>query len=64
MSSDSHSTNLEVLRPDGRHVGNAQNEAYRVEDVGFSAAVQARNRVETLVPLRYDRSAGIRLEAL
>ncbi len=55
---------LEVLRADGRHVGDAQDEANGVEDVRFATAVQARDRVEALVPLRNHRPNSIRLEAL
>jgi hypothetical protein len=37
---------------DGAHVRDAEDEAYRIEDIGLSRAVQASNRVETFVPAK------------
>lgn len=41
---------LEILRSDGTHICDSENETYGVEDIGLSAAVQASNRVEAFVP--------------
>jgi len=42
---------LEVLRADRGHIGDSKNEAYRVEDVGFTGSVQTGDRIEALVPI-------------
>lgn len=41
---------LEVLCADGGHVGDAQDEADGVEDVGLAGTVEAGDGVEALVP--------------
>lgn len=41
---------LDVLRPHGTHAGDSQDEAYCVEDIGLSAAVETRDGIEALVP--------------
>jgi hypothetical protein len=41
---------LEVLRADGAHVRNTENKANGIEDVGFTRAVEAGDRVERFVP--------------
>lgn len=43
-------THLEILRSNSAHVGNSEDETYRVENIGLSTAVQAGNRIEALVP--------------
>lgn len=55
---------LEVLRADGGEVGDAEDEADGVEDVGFSGAVEAGDGVEGFVPARDYGADGIGLEAL
>lgn len=37
------STYLEILRTNGRHVGDTQNKANGIQNVGFAAAIQARD---------------------
>lgn len=37
---------LEVLRSNGAHVGNSENKANGVQNVGFTRAIEASNRVE------------------
>lgn len=41
---------LKILRSNRRHVGDAENKTYRVEDIGLATAVEAGDGVETLVP--------------
>lgn len=41
---------LEVLRSNGRHVGDSENKANGIENVGFPTAVKASDRVEALIP--------------
>lgn len=60
----SHFTYLNILRPHSTHAGDAQNETYRVENVRFPAPVEARDRVEALVPPADDGAHGIGLEAI
>lgn len=44
---------LEILRANRGHVGNAENEANGIQNIGLSTAVQAGDRVETFVPANY-----------
>ena len=41
---------LEILRPHSGHVGDSEDEAYCIEDIGLSRAVEASNGIEALIP--------------
>jgi hypothetical protein len=55
---------LEILGAHRRHVGDAEHEAYRIEDVGLSRPVESRDRVEGRIPAGDDGADGVRLETL
>ena len=55
---------LQRRRAHLREVRNAEHEANRVEDVRLAGAVQARDRIELLIPARHDRALRVRLEAV
>ena len=57
-------TYLNVLRPHSRHTRYPQDEAYGVQNIGFAAAIEACNRVETLIPATDDSSDSIAFEAI
>lgn len=43
-------TDLKVLGSHCRHVGNAEDKAYGVENIGFSGSIKTGNGVEALIP--------------
>ena len=45
-------TYLQVLRANRGHVRDTQHKAYRVQNIGFAATVQAGDGIEALVPVR------------
>ena len=55
---------LEVADPDLGKVGDAEDEADGVEDVGLAAAVQARDGIKAGVKARDHRAGGVGLEAV
>lgn len=55
---------LQVSHPHLRQVRDAQDETDGVQDVGFPAAVQPRDRVKALVEALEHRPRGVRLEAI
>lgn len=55
---------LEIGSPDLLQIGDAQDEAYGVEDVGFARPVQTRYGVEKRVEPGHHRPRRVRLEPL
>jgi len=55
---------LNVLRPHSAHTRYPQDEAYGVQNVGFPAAIETCDRVETLIPAADDSPNGIAFESI
>ena len=50
------------MGPDVREIGDAEDEADRVEDIRLAAAVESRDGVELMVEAGNDGALGVRLE--